>query len=498
MRSNFRSPIARRLLPIAYCLLLVAHRLSPASAAEPDRLSIYAPHMSYTLRVADLDGRQYVGIFELLEPLTAPDLKVVGKRWRLRIPDPTAPSKTVEAEFEEGSATVRARGQRITLSAPARRENQRLMLPLHGIGVVLIPLMGTNILFHEASRRLFLGGTAELVSTELRKGEPSTLALHFPEAVNPNINSDGNSLKLSFTRDPVICFEENEVLNDKLLSSSSYAETNGTATITINGTSPLLAKFADDGKTILITAAPGPPNTPSASAASASPGQQPQTENAITTAAAEPSTEANSQVTQKSPRPPGFLVVIDPGHGGSETGARIAPNLPEKDITLSLARRLRQELQSRHIAVVLLRDSDIDLTLDQRAAATNLDHAAIFISLHAEPGTILRVYTPALPVTATADAAPDRNAFLPWQSAQAAFISDSVSLAAAAAEAIGKRQVIVQVRPAFLQPLRSIAAPAIAVEAPADNQGLKIPEEQIAAALAEAVAARKSSSGGAQ
>ena len=496
LRSNYSSPIAGRLLLIAYCLSLIAYCLLPVSAAEPDRLSVYAPHMAYTLGVTELDGRQYVGIFELLEPLTTPDLKVVGTKWRLRTPDPKAPGKTLEAEFEEGSPRARVRGQKIALSAPARRENQRLMLPLHGIGAVLIPLLGGDLMFHEASRRLFLGGAAEPVLTELRKGDPSTLALHFPAAVSPTINSDGNSLKLSFTRDPVISFGESEVLNDKLFSSSSYIEGNGTATITISGTSPLLARFADDGKTILISAAPAPPAAPSTSAASPSLGQpQSQTQSAPT-AAAEPPTQGSIPAAPRAPRPAGFLVVIDPGHGGSETGARIAPNLSEKDITLSLARSLREQLQARHIAVVLLRDSDIDLSLDQRAVLANLDRPALFISLHAEPGTILRVYTPALPVDT--NVASDRNAFLPWQSAQGAFISDSASLAAAAAEAIGKRQVVVQVRPAFLQPLRSIAAPAIAVEAPADNQGWKVPEEQIATALAEVIAARRSNLGGVQ
>jgi len=54
------------------------------------------------------------------------------------------------------------------------------------------------------------------------------------------------------------------------------------------------------------------------------------------------------------------------------------------------------------------------------------------------------------------------------------------------------------VHPAFVQPLHSIAAPAIAVEAPADVKGLKISQEQIAGALAEAIVARKSNAGGAQ
>jgi hypothetical protein len=63
---------------------------------------------------------------------------------------------------------------------------------------------------------------------------------------------------------------------------------------------------------------------------------------------------------------------------------------------------------------------------------------------------------------------------------------------------MNKHRLAAQVQPAFLQPLHSIAAPAIAVEVPADAKGMKIPEDQIAVALAEAIAARKPIAGGTQ
>ncbi|PYX95537.1 MAG: hypothetical protein DMG63_18745, partial [Acidobacteria bacterium] len=78
------------------------------------------------------------------------------------------------------------------------------------------------------------------------------------------------------------------------------------------------------------------------------------------------------------------------------------------------------------------------------------------------------------------------------------FSSESSSLASAAASAINKRKLSVQVQPAFLQPLHSIAAPAIAVEVPVDAKGIKIPEDQVADALAEAIAQRKPNLGGGQ
>ena len=493
-----RAPKARiRLSPIGYCLLLCLYFLRPVSAAESDKLSVYAPRARYSIPVVSFDGRQYVGLLDLIEPLGTPELKPEGKRWKLRLPDPKASGKFADAEIEQGSSGIKVRGRQTTLSAPARVENHRLLLPLHGIGTVLIPLLGTDVTFHESARRLFLGGTASAISTELRKGEPSILALHFAEAVNPNIHSEGNALILSFTRDPVVSFSENEALNDKLFSSSAYEEKNGAATLTINGNAPLLAKFADNGRTIIISAAPAPP---AATAAASSPStEQPQEspEAAVQApSAGEPVLPSAVPPPARRPATPAFVVVIDAAHGGSDTGARITPNLPEKEITLSLARKLRQELQARHIAVSVLRDSDSDVTLEQRVLAANLARPSVFVSLHAEPGGALRIYTPVLP--ASSGTPLERNTFLPWQSAQGAFSAESSSLASAAAAAMDKRKMNAQVRPAFLQPMHSIAAPAIAIEVPADSKGAKIPEDRLAGALAEAIAERKPNAGGMQ
>ena len=484
-------------LSLAACwLLLGVYFLLTVSAAEADRLSVYAPEARYSTPVVTLDGRQYVDLTELLKPLGAAESRAEGKRWRLRVPDPKAAGKFADAEFQEDSATARVRGRQTMLSAPARSENRRLLIPLHGIGTVLIPLLGTDVTFHEAARRLFLGGTASAISSELRKGDPSTLALHFAEAVNPNIHSEGNALVLSFTRDPVVSFTEYEGLNDKLFSSSAYEEKNGAATLTVNGSAPLLAKFADNGRTILITAAPAPPAPPPTASASTTPASLPEAspeQPAQTPSPAEPMLAGSPAAPVRRPQMPAYLVVIDPGHGGNDTGARITPNLPEKQITLSLARKLRQELQARHILVTMLRDSDSDLALEQRVTATNLARPSVFISLHAEPAAALRIYTGVLPAASSGPL--ERSTFLPWEAAQGAFSAESVSLASSTAAAIGKRQMSVQVRPAFLQPLHSIAAPAIAVEVPADAKGVKVSEDQLVNALAEVIAARKPSGG---
>jgi N-acetylmuramoyl-L-alanine amidase len=77
-------------------------------------------------------------------------------------------------------------------------------------------------------------------------------------------------------------------------------------------------------------------------------------------------------------------VVIDPGHGGDEVGAKGPKGNLEKDITLAIARRLKAALvNSLGHQVFLTRDGDQELALDQRAAIANNYKADLFVSIHA-------------------------------------------------------------------------------------------------------------------
>jgi N-acetylmuramoyl-L-alanine amidase len=76
-------------------------------------------------------------------------------------------------------------------------------------------------------------------------------------------------------------------------------------------------------------------------------------------------------------------VVIDPGHGGSNPGARGAADLFEKQVTLDLSLRVQKRLLAAGDDVRLTRDRDRTLTLRQRVAAANQWPADILVSIHA-------------------------------------------------------------------------------------------------------------------
>ncbi|WP_019221755.1 N-acetylmuramoyl-L-alanine amidase [Bartonella senegalensis] len=83
--------------------------------------------------------------------------------------------------------------------------------------------------------------------------------------------------------------------------------------------------------------------------------------------------------------PHNFRVVLDPGHGGIDGGARGVSGILEKDVTLAFARALRDELQkSPHTIVALTRDSDVFLRLSERVKKAQEFDADLFISIHAD------------------------------------------------------------------------------------------------------------------
>ena len=79
------------------------------------------------------------------------------------------------------------------------------------------------------------------------------------------------------------------------------------------------------------------------------------------------------------------LLIIDPGHGGHDSGA-IRDNFLEKDLTLDVARRVERLAQASGLATLLTRASDEWVSLASRAAIANHEQDCIFVSIHFDHG----------------------------------------------------------------------------------------------------------------
>ncbi len=78
------------------------------------------------------------------------------------------------------------------------------------------------------------------------------------------------------------------------------------------------------------------------------------------------------------------VIVLDPGHGGLDSGTIGVNGLMEKDLALAEALKLQRELKRRGYVVYMTRDNDAFIPLRQRVAIARADRADLFIALHAD------------------------------------------------------------------------------------------------------------------
>jgi N-acetylmuramoyl-L-alanine amidase len=82
-----------------------------------------------------------------------------------------------------------------------------------------------------------------------------------------------------------------------------------------------------------------------------------------------------------------YLVVIDPAHGGQDAGVKIADKIGEKDLTLALALALQKELaKDGNFEIILTRDSDKEVSVEDRRKSITKIRPDVFLSLHINAG----------------------------------------------------------------------------------------------------------------
>ena len=80
--------------------------------------------------------------------------------------------------------------------------------------------------------------------------------------------------------------------------------------------------------------------------------------------------------------PAKFLVILDPGHGGADTGYHGSTMRPEKDIVLDLAKQVEEVASRNQVAVLLTRDADFERRPSERIDIAQNNQGKLFLSLH--------------------------------------------------------------------------------------------------------------------
>ena len=435
------SPAVRRRAPnglefLSLCILF-SFAVLLVSATPPEKhLSIYSTAANYSLPIVQRQGHDYVGLLELLDPLGTVSAKSDPPRWRIHY-------NNILGDFTVGKNHARIQGRDADLSAKFLIENGRGLVPLASLGSLLPRFLGGPATLHEDSGRLFIGSIATHFTASVAPDDPSQLIFHFTSPVIPSVATEPGHLRLTFSREPLTSpASPTLTFGSKTIPSATYSESNGTAQITVSGTVPLMASFSNDGRT--ITLSPAKSQT-SATAVPAPSNPAPQ----------EPAANQSASIPRR------YFAIVDASHGGNDRGEALSNTLAEKDVTVAFARRLRQELENRGISTLVLRDSDANLSLDERAFFTNTTHAAVYVALHAASnGHGVRLYTALLPYTSEDDRGPFRS----WTTAQQSSITLSQAVAASVATELRKQQIAVRTLTAPLRPLNNIVTAAIAVE----------------------------------
>jgi len=191
------------------------------------------------------------------------------------------------------------------------------------------------------------------------------------------------------------------------------------------------------------------------------------------------------------PRPGLNIVVLDPAHGGTDTGARGTGGIRESEIVLQFALQVRRALEAQDFQVIQTRMANENPSFDDRSAMANAQVGAVFVSLHVSstglPGTV-RVYVNSdLPGSSGGREA---GGLIPWDRAQAPFLAlshklgDFVqgNLAARFKGSPGNAQA------AAIRQLRTTAAPAIAVEISSVSVNDRLDLDRMAPGVADAIA----------
>ncbi|MGB9430665.1 MAG: N-acetylmuramoyl-L-alanine amidase [Candidatus Acidiferrum sp.] len=182
------------------------------------------------------------------------------------------------------------------------------------------------------------------------------------------------------------------------------------------------------------------------------------------------------------------IVVLDPGHGGTDLGARGTEGIRESEVVLQFAAQVRRALEGQGFQVIQTRESNENPSFDDRSARANAQRGAVFITLHiASTGLAGTARTYVMPES---PALHDPSGLILWEQAQAPFVTLSHKLGDLVQAELAKRfkgsPDMAQMAP--IRQLRTTAAPAIAVEISSVSVGDRADLDRMVPGVSEAIA----------
>ncbi|MEE2636539.1 MAG: N-acetylmuramoyl-L-alanine amidase [Acidobacteriota bacterium] len=349
--------------------------IAPAgSQSLGDTLTLISNEGRRVIQTVTIDGRPMVALTELAEPF---GLSIEAGQESGRL---TIFKNQIVMVLTANDGIVSVAGRLEALTAPPVERRGVWYVPIDFIGRALPLVHNETVDLRPRSRLVIVGDirVPQVVARYQRSGSGARLRFMVTPAAEPSVTQTANQLMIAFDADALDLVTP-DLVPDELLRTIRGDETSARLTLQLGesfggyGVSSAPALGGSSEVVIelnpLVVSPTVPPLPTAPQTAEASPGDT----NTDLPAIADLS---QSQTVR--------AVAIDPGHGGADTGSAGPEGTLEKDVTLSVARRLRNAIQRQlGLRVVLTRNDDTDVSLDERAAIANNNRADLFISLHA-------------------------------------------------------------------------------------------------------------------
>ena len=251
------------------------------------------------------------------------------------------------------------------LSSPVLLEDGRWLVPVDSIARLLGPLLDQKVEWRAASRVLLVGNVAiaRVTVSTFVSGDVARVVLEASEKVPFRVEQQEGRVTVSIARDILdVPFQAQRLAGGIVESVQFVGGRENVFAITLGRRFQQMKAIEQEAPPRLVLEFQGPP-LPAGKSTAAAPAPRP----------------------TPVPEPPAVrTVVIDPGHGGEEVGAKGPSGTLEKDVTLAIARKLRAQVVNQlGLQVFLTRDRDEDVGLDERTAIANNYKADLFVSIHA-------------------------------------------------------------------------------------------------------------------
>ena len=366
----------RRWLTLAACLFLVA-TVPGTSQTLDEPLTLISTEGQRLLPTVSFDGRRMVDLRQLtaLFGLTIGEDRQPGRLTLLR------GEQVIVLTANQGLVSVA--GRLVSLPAPPVERSGFWYVPIDFIGRVIGLVHDEPVELRRRSGLVVIGDirVPQVVARYRRTGSQSRLRLMITPATEHEIRQEADRLVITFEAD-ALDLVASDIAPDTLVTGLRRVETGAALTVELGdafGTyASVLEPALGGGVELVIDLLPPPTAVARAAAPPTAPSPSAP---APADAAPDPDLPALSELA-----PPRTIrtIAIDPGHGGDDTGTRGHNGTLEKDVTLGIARRLRNAIESQlGLRVVLTRNTDTTVALDERAAIANNNRADLFISLHA-------------------------------------------------------------------------------------------------------------------